>query len=202
MLRKVKNMSSVDIDYEFINNMITGHIKDYNNMAYSILPILHNASDTNWGIEGYSLEKTINTDLCQYDFIVGFITLNYPELINTNFYVWNTLHNLLVAPVVYSTTNTDYNFIDCLVNGYIGFKIGMKNNNSLKLNMGIYQPNSHLINNCGICILGLKKNFKINTPKIININKFRGNYSKITNIDSNYMSYPLINKNNLRREVA
>lgn len=41
-----------------------------------------------------------------------------------------------------------------------------------------------------------------NTPKIININKFRGNYSKITNIDSNYMSYPLINKNNLRREVA
>ena len=50
--------------------------------------------------------------------------------------------------------------------------------------------------------LRLKKNFKINTPKIININKFRGNYSKITNIDSNYMSYPLINKNNLRREVA
>ena len=45
-----------------------------------------------------------------------------------------------------------------------------------------------------------------NTPKtykFINIYKFGGNYSKITNIDSDYMSYPLNNNiNYLRKEVA
>lgn len=185
-------------------------LTEYNNSKYTITLIHKEFASGTWfpGDTGtYTIyNNTIrNIDLSPYEFITilwgSNIMYPYPGSGSNVLEAASTM----VYPVL---TNNLFTYVTPISTYHMNKKIKIRLSVSLdKISFSIdklYEEKVNISNpsQYGFIICGLKKNFKINTPKIININKFRGNYSKITNIDSNYMSYPLINKNNLRREVA
>lgn len=152
-------------------------------------------------VEGNLIRIAVNMP----DIIAGF-SVNFESLGRDHNKDWTSTGGYMSYNNDYRLVFDHYDTVDVNVaKTYLVPKLNVRYRRNIDANKWeIYNPNPDVISlSTEKKVNGFKHKNTPKTYKFINIYKFGGNYSKITNIDSDYMSYPLNNNiNYLRKEVA